>query len=304
MLPHPSIFIPADVPRSRKKEYLKNYATITKNGRLILFAADQKLEHLNADFVGPALDPSIADTEHLFRIASQGKIGALATQLGLIAHYGQQYNSIAYLVKLTGTTNLVPPDQQDPLSSLLWKTDDVIAFKKESHLNICGIGLTIYLGSEFEKIMLAQAAQQIFEAHQHGLVTVAWVYPRGKAITLANTAELIAGAAGVAACLSSDFVKVHPPASTTKQSSAQLLQHAATAAGKTKIICAGGALVDPKIFLEQLYQQIHVGNTSGCAVGRNIFQRPLAQAIAITKAIAGIVYENKKVEEVLHFLRN
>jgi DhnA-type fructose-1,6-bisphosphate aldolase and related enzymes len=30
--------------------------------------------------------------------------------------------------------------------------------------------------------MLSAAAQAIFEAHQNGLVTVLWIYPRGKAV--------------------------------------------------------------------------------------------------------------------------
>lgn len=297
-------YVPADVPKSHKKEYLKNYAQLTRNtGRTLLFAADQKVEHLNIDFVGPTLDPSIADPEHIFKIASEGSVGALATQLGLIAQYGMDYSSIAYVVKLTGKTNLIPEEEQDPMSSLFWTTEDVIELKKKSGLNICAIGLTIYIGSSNEGIMLAQAAREIFKAHQHGLVTFLWIYPRGKAVNQPNRPELIAGASGIASCLSTDFVKVNPPEANIKQSSAQLLKEATIAAGRTKVICSGGQLIDPKIFLENLYKQIHVGQTGGCAVGRNIFQRPIEQAIQMTKAISQLVYENKTVEDVMHFFK-
>ena len=44
---------------------------------------------------------------------------------------------------------------------------DVIEFKQNSDLAIAGIGLTVYLGSEYEHEMLSTAAKTIFQAHQH-----------------------------------------------------------------------------------------------------------------------------------------
>jgi len=70
------LFIPLDVPKSKHKEYFKNYNLATHGtGRLFLFAGDQKVEHLNDDFVGKNLPVETADPEHLFKIASQAKIG-------------------------------------------------------------------------------------------------------------------------------------------------------------------------------------------------------------------------------------
>ena len=99
--------VPADVPKSMEKEYIKNYLKITHNtGRLMLFAGDQKIEHLNDDFHGKMkvgneeveIPPDDADPEHLFRIASKARIGVFATQLGLIAKYGQSYRDVPYLI--------------------------------------------------------------------------------------------------------------------------------------------------------------------------------------------------------------
>ena len=43
-------YIPADVPNDVLNEYLSNYDEITLgSGRLMLFAGDQKIEHLNDD---------------------------------------------------------------------------------------------------------------------------------------------------------------------------------------------------------------------------------------------------------------
>lgn len=290
--------IPADVPSAQQQEYTKNYNAITHNtDRLFIFSCDQKIEHLNRDFYGQDIDPDDNDPEHLFYIASHATVGAMATQLGLLAQYGPQYPYVNYLVKLNSKTDLVPGD---PVSENLWTVDDVLAFKKETRLPILGIGYTVYLGSEHEAVMLTQAAQAVLQAHKHGLIAVVWMYPRGKNVKNEHSGELIAGAAGVAATIGADFAKIYPPEPDENKTTLQWLSVAAEAAGKTKLICSGGHKIEPETFLQQLYDQIHSGNTAGCAVGRNIHQRPSTQAIAFTNAIAAIVYDNANVRDALH----
>lgn len=44
--------VPLDVPKTERETYLKNYMEITReSGKLMLFAGDQKVEHLNDDFL-------------------------------------------------------------------------------------------------------------------------------------------------------------------------------------------------------------------------------------------------------------
>src|SRR3990167_4975867 len=89
------ILIPADVPQEMQATYEKNYRTLTHDtGRLMLFAGDQKVEHLNNDFYGEGISPEDNDPEHMFRIASSAKIGVYATQLGMIARYGLDYKDV------------------------------------------------------------------------------------------------------------------------------------------------------------------------------------------------------------------
>ena len=175
--------IPCDVPKRKRRIYTKNYNLATQNsGKLMLFAGDQRFEHLNGDFVGKGIHKDDADPEHFFKIASQARVGVFATQMGLLSKYGADYPDVPYLVKLNSKTNLAKTDQMDPFSVMLQDVDQVVTFQKNSKLNIVGIGLTVYLGSEFEATLLRQAAQTIFEAHQNGLLVVLWMYPRGAAI--------------------------------------------------------------------------------------------------------------------------
>lgn len=288
---------PLDVPGSKRRAYLGNYDRITQgSGRLMLFAGDQKVEHLNDDFFGPKIDPADGDPEHLFQIASNAKIGVFATQLGLIARYGADYKDVPYLVKLNSKTNLVKTSQAEPRSPQWINPDRVVEFAESSGLNILGVGYTIYLGSEHEGEMLREAAQMVYQAHRQGLVTVLWIYPRGKAVKDEKDPHLIAGAAGVAAALGSDFVKVNYP-SQAGSDSKEIFKEAVRAAGRTKVVCAGGESTDAKSFLQRLHDQIHVSGAAGNATGRNIHQRPLAEAVKLCNAVYAITVEDAGVEE-------
>ena len=92
--------IPLSVPREKEREYQKNFNLATrKTGKMMMFAGDQKVEHLNDDFYGKGIPKEVADPEHYFKIADKARIGVFATQLGLIGRYGRDDQRIPYLVK-------------------------------------------------------------------------------------------------------------------------------------------------------------------------------------------------------------
>ncbi|MFQ5862009.1 MAG: aldolase [Candidatus Brocadiales bacterium] len=293
------VIVPLDVPKTMQKIYVRNYLTITKNsGRLMLFAGDQKVEHLNDDFYGEGIHPDDNDPDHLFKIASQAKIGVFATQLGLIARYGMDYPNVPYLIKLNSKTNLVKTSQCDPFSQQWVSVQQVLDFRDNCGLNILGVGYTVYLGSEHEAEMLRQAAQIVYNAHKHGLITVLWMYPRGKAVKDEKDPHLIAGATGVAACLGTDFVKVNYPKKEGHESK-EIFKEAILAAGRTKVVCAGGSARDIESFLKTLHEQIFYCGAAGNATGRNIHQKSLEEAIRMCNAIYAITVEGAIVEDTL-----
>ena len=293
------ISIPLSVSTDYKKIYEENYRLATHDsGRLMLFAGDQKVEHLNDDFYGKGIATEDADPIHLFNIAGKSKIGMFASQLGLISQYGMDYPSLPYLIKLNSKTHLVKTSQTDPLSKNWYSIETVMDFKKKSGLNIMGVGYTIYLGSEYESDMLQAAANIINNAHNYGLLTVIWAYPRGKAVPDEKDPHIIAGAAGAVACLGADFVKVNYP-KKEGISSPEALKEAVKAAGRTKLICAGGSNTDVEKFIHTLHDQIHISGASGNATGRNVHQKNLNEAVAFCNAIYAVTVENKTAEQAL-----
>jgi fructose-bisphosphate aldolase/6-deoxy-5-ketofructose 1-phosphate synthase len=294
-----SVLVPLDVPESAKATYIDNYLLVTQGSdNLMLFAGDQKIEHLNDDFYGEGIAADDADPEHLFRIAQEARIGVFATQLGLINRYAMDYPDVPYLVKMNSKTHLVKTSQKDPYSPQIFTVQQVVDLRNRTGLDIAGVGYTIYLGSEEEAQMLFEAAQIIAEAHFHGLLTVLWIYPRGAAVGDEKDPHLIAGATGVAATLGSDFVKVNAPKKGS-DSSAELLKEATMAAGRTKVVCAGGSSVSGEVFLKQLYDQLHTGGCAGNATGRNIHQKPLDEAVRFCNAISAITMDGASVEDAL-----
>jgi len=281
--------IPSDVPEAMHTIYNQNIQTLFKNNQpCIIFAFDQKLEHASTDFIGASIDDQASDPTHAFAIAAasptaERPISAFATHLGLIARYAANYPTISYIAKLNGKTNLLKKEESDPLSRQLWSVDDVLQLKDQG-VNIIGIGYTIYLGSAHESIMLQEAAQCINQAHEHGLVAVIWAYPRGKSIVNERDPFIIAGAAGVAASLGADVVKINAPDAKDGKSTQEWLTEIVKAAGTTKVICAGGPQKDATVFVAEIASYCAAG-VSGVALGRNLFQRSHTEAIALAQAL-------------------
>ncbi|MGC8703521.1 MAG: aldolase [Thiomonas sp.] len=296
-MPMPQV-IPADVPERERARYLANLHRATQgSGRLMLMAGDQKVEHLNDDFVGDHVAADDGDPAHLFRIASAARIGAFATQLGLIARYAGDHRDVPYVVKLNAKTHLLPVGSVDPLSRQWHTVEQVVRLRDGAGLNIVGVGYTIYPGSTFEAEMLVEAARAVFEAHQHGLLAILWAYPRGKSVSDERDPHLIAGVAGLAACLGADFVKVNAP-----HGGPQALREAVRAAGRTGLVCAGGSERGAEAFLAELHAQINQAGAAGSATGRNIHQRPLVEAVRLCNAITAIDCDGASLNDALRIL--
>ncbi|MDP9236539.1 MAG: aldolase [Chloroflexota bacterium] len=298
------IDVPADVPSALKGRYEENFHTMTKGtGRLMLFAGDQKVEHLNDDFYGTlsngeAIAADDADPEHLFRIACDGVIGCFATQYGLIARYARDYMTVPYLVKLNSKSHLIKTSQQDP-RSLGWVTVDDALTLRDAGVSVVAVGYTVYLGSAYEPEQMREAAQACMQAHHNGLLCVLWIYPRGAAVPKEQDPHLIAGATGLGAVLGADFVKVNYPKPEDGTAPAEALKEAVKAAGRTRVITAGGGSTDVRKFLQTLHDQIFVSGAYGSATGRNIHQKPLREAIQMTNAISAITYGGLSVDEAM-----
>lgn len=300
----PKLAIPLSVPNKKKATYERNFKIATHNsGRLFLFAGDQKVEHLNTDFYGPGIAPADSSPEHLFQIASGLPGAVLAVHIGLLARYGHNYSQLPFILKVNGKSP-IDNNPDDSYSAAWLPLDQIIRFQEQSKLKIVGLGYTVYLGGKREAEMLKEAAATIQAAHQAGLLAIIWMYPRNSKIKDEDNIHLIAGGAGVAACLGADFVKVKYPYKTANSDKkAAAFQEVIKAAGKTQVICVGGSKQGAEELLKHLERQLKNGST-GLAIGRNLHQRPLTEAIALGKAISAMLHQGQSYQEALKVLKS
>lgn len=247
---------------------MKKKSLFTK-GKCLFLAYDQGLEHGPEDFNEKSVDPSF-----VISLAQKGKFNAFICQKGIAEQYRDEIkkSKIPLILKLNGKTNLT---KGEPLSTQLCTVSEALK------LGAAAVGYTIYIGSQHEEVMFAQFEKIEREAHAKGIPVIAWVYPRGKSLKGRSERELLAYATRTGLELGADMVKIH------WNGNAQDLQWAVKAAGKCKVVVAGGLKTSEKELLAQLKKAMHAGAT-GCAIGRNIWQD--TRPVEITKKIQKVIW--------------
>ncbi len=242
---------------------------LIKKKQCLFLAYDQGLEHGPSDFNDTNVDPA-----YIIDLARKGKFNALIVQKGIAEQYRKEIkkSNVPLILKLNGKTNLV---QGEPLSTQL------CTVKEAKALGAVAVGYTIYIGSIHENVMFAQFEQIEREAHAKGMPVIAWIYPRGKAVKNKSERELLAYATRTGLELGADMIKIH------WNGNARDLEWAVKAAGKAKVVVAGGLKTDDRSLLNQIKKARAAGAT-GCAIGRNIWQHK--HPLEITKKIREVIW--------------
>jgi len=237
---------------------------LNKKNKILLLAYDQGLEHGPVDFNGQNINP-----DYILDIGQKANFDGVILQKGLAEKYW--HNQLPLIIKLNGKTRL---RQGEPIST------QICSVQEAKKLGAVAIGYTIYIGSEYEPIMLKEFGRIEQEAEELGLTVIAWMYPRGKAIKTPNSPETIAYAARVGLELGADYVKINYPGSI------KALRWTIQSAGKTKILVAGGAKLPEMQFL-RLVKNIISAGADGLAVGRNVWQA--REPLKIAKILREII---------------
>jgi len=247
-------------------------AKLLTHGKCLFLAYDQGLEHGPSDFNASNIDP-----KKIISIAKRGKFNGLIVQKGIAEKYNTEIkkSKVPLIIKLNGKTNL---SHGEPLSTQLCTVSEAL------ELGAAAVGYTIYIGSEFESVMLREFEAIEQTAHAHNLPVIAWIYPRGKAVEHKPRNELMAYAARVALEIGADMVKLHC------EGSLQDLEWTVKAAGKCHVVLAGGMHENSKEFLKQVKEYMSTGIT-GLAIGRNIWQAK--DPLETTKKIKNIIWPQK-----------
>jgi fructose-bisphosphate aldolase, class I len=281
---------------------MMNHGILAGTGRMVILPVDQGFEHGPARSFAP--NPSGYDPRYHVELAIESGCNAYAAPLGFIEAGAAAYaGEIPLILKLNNHDVL--HDEKDPLSSVTGSVSDAL------RLGCAAIGFTIYPGSSQAGRMYEQIQLLGEEAKQAGLAVVVWSYPRGTDISTAGETaiDVVAYAAQIAAQLGAHVIKVKLPSAHLEQAAAAKVYESAkvpretlaervehivqsTFDGRRIVIFSGGAMNTDRNALLDEARAIQAGGGYGSIMGRNVFQRPHDEAIALLNDVMSI-YEGK-----------
>jgi class I fructose-bisphosphate aldolase len=262
-------------------------------GKLVILPVDQGFEHGPARSFAP--NPAAYDPHYHFQLAIDAGLSAYAAPLGMIEAGADSFaGAIPTILKVNSSNSLATDKNQAVTGSV----NDAL------RLGCAAIGFTIYPGSEFAFDLMEEIRELAEEAKAAGLAVVVWSYPRGPELTKAGETalDICAYAAHMAALLGAHIIKVKPPtdvvfleaakksyANVDGSTMAKRIEHVVQSCfgGRRIVVFSGGESKD----LDGLYTEIRAlrdGGANGSIIGRNTFQRPREEALAMLGKIIDI----------------
>ena len=274
-----------------------NHGTLGGTGRLVILPVDQGFEHgPHRSFLPnpPAMDPN-----YHFDLAVEAGCNAYAAPLGFLEGGAAEHaGEVPLILKCNSSDMLGGPE--DPWPAVTGGARDA------ARLGCAAVGFTIYPGSSHRNEQYGELRELIAEARSLGIPTVVWSYPRGSGLSKeAETAlDVVAYAAHVAAELGAHVVKVKPPKALVARDDAKKVydkhpvpmetladrvRHVvhSTFAGRRLVVFSGGEAKGRDEILEEV-RQVHRGGGTGSIMGRNSFQRPRADAVALLREVMAV----------------
>jgi class I fructose-bisphosphate aldolase len=273
------------------------------NGTLLLLPIDQGLEHGPVDFFP---NPLSADPDYQCRLAREGGYSGIVFHIGLATKYLKAYAGVVPLVlKLNGKTNI--PSDAEAFSAQESTVEDAV------RLGADAVGYTLYVGSPSQDRDFFQFGQVRAECERYGMPLIVWSYPRGSAVEGKggrNSIYAVDYAARVANELGADVVKLNVPKFRDPGNAESpdpyrhlyeewkgldedeayhlAVEKVIASAGKTMVLFSGGSRIGDKDLLRKA--RICVGSgATGLIFGRNMWQRPFAEGLEITRLVQEIL---------------
>jgi class I fructose-bisphosphate aldolase len=274
-----------------------NHGRLAGTGKLVILPVDQGFEH------GPArsfaVNPPAYNPHYHFQLAMEAGCNGYAAPLGFMEAGAAEFaGELPLILKLNNHDLLY--DERDPISAVTGSVNDAL------RLGCSAVGFTLYPGSAQRRDMYEEFRAIAEEAKQCGLAVVVWSYPRGSGVSKDGelALDVVAYAAQIAAQLGAHIVKVKLPSSHLELAEAkkvyeaqripleplaERVRHVVQSCfdGRRILIFSGGPKDTDAALLDEV-KAIKAGGGFGSIIGRNSFQRPKAEAIALLNKIMDI----------------
>jgi class I fructose-bisphosphate aldolase len=263
------------------------------SGKLVILPVDQGFEH------GPArsfaVNEPAYDPHYHFQLAIDAGLSAYAAPLGMLeAGAGTFAGQIPTILKVNSSNSWATGINQ----AVTGGVDDAL------RLGCSAIGFTIYPGADDVFDMMEEIRELSAQAKSVGIATVIWSYPRGGMLSKDGELALDVGAyaAHMAALLGAHIIKVKLPTDHIEQKEAKKVYEGFDASTQAKrvshvvkscfngrriVVFSGGAAKGADAVYQDA-RDIRDGGGNGSIIGRNTFQRPRDEALAMLDKIIGI----------------
>jgi len=259
------------------------------NGTLLALPIDQGIEHGPVDFLP---NPPSADPNYQFRLAVEGGYNAIACHWGMARRYMKDYaGKVPLILKINGKTNI--PSDAEAISSPTATVEDAVALGADA------VGYTLYVGSPLQDLDIERLMEVRNDCERWGMPLIVWSYPRGEAIEAKGGRDSIYAvdyAARLANELGADVIKLNVPKKSDKD--AQMPQkyqdlewdyaggarRVIKTANNSMVLFSGGSKLSDEDLMNKARTVMEEGAT-GLIFGRNMWQRPYDEALAMTARI-------------------
>ncbi|WP_419814653.1 class I fructose-bisphosphate aldolase [Glacieibacterium sp.] len=262
-------------------------------GKLVILPVDQGFEH------GPArsfaINPAGYDPHYHWQLAIDAGLSAFASPLGMIEAGADTFaGQIPTILKVNSSNSWAAARDQ----AITGTVDDAL------RLGCAAIGFTVYPGSVSFFDLQEEIAEMSAQAKSVGIATVLWSYPRGGDLSKDDELGVDVGAyaAHMAALQGAHIIKVKLPSDHVAQKDAKKpyegidtstqaarVKHVVQAcfAGRRMVVFSGGAAKGADAVYQDA-RDIRDGGGNGSIIGRNTFQRPRDEAMAMLDKIVSI----------------
>lgn len=277
-------------PGKRARLYRMLYAHGPGHGTMLVLPVDQGMEHGPVDFLP---NPPSEHPDYQIRLAIEGGYSAIAFHYGIAARFLAPYaGQVPLILKVNGKTDIPPSDRA--FSGLTGRVEDAV------RLGADAVGYTLYVGSPRQDEDFAQLVAVRAECDRYGMPLIVWSYPRGEAIEKKGGRDSLYAvdyAARVALELGADAIKLNVPVFDQKAREGspkpynemaleyrEAVEKVVRSAGNAFVLFSGGGKMGDADLLEKARLVMEAGAT-GLIFGRNMWQRPMPEALRLTGEI-------------------
>lgn len=308
------VFVHSDRSEKVQENLQRLYGTgrLANTGYLSIFPVDQGIEHTagfsfyeNSDFFDP-------DT--IVRMAIEGNCNGVVSTLGVLGLVSKKYaDKVPFILKVNHNELVTYPNKHDQVI--------FASVNQAKNMGAIGVGATIYFGSPESNRQLVEVARLFEAAHQEGLFTILWCYPRNDRFNVSGRdynqgIDLTAQANHLGVTIEADIIKQKMPNNLRAFRDLQFskaddemyqtlltdhpidlvrYQVAHCYMGKIGLINSGGESNGEHDLVEAVKTAVinKRGGGTGLIMGRKVFKRPFAEGVQILQAVQDVYLDQE-----------